>query len=81
MKVGITLLFAVQIVLCVGFYPELYFGVPVDSLEEYGNVDEYFPAEPRHGCRQPIGEAKAEGMKLIVRLKRMAGCRGGVQSL
>ena len=81
MKVGIALLFALQIGLCFGFYPELFYDVPADSLEEYGNVEEYFPAEPRHGCRQPMGEAEADGIKLIVRLKRMAGCRGGVQSV
>jgi hypothetical protein len=79
MQVGTVLFFAVQIGLSVGFYPELFFDGPVDSLEEYGNGNEYFSAEPGHGCRQPMGEAEAGGIKLIVRLKRMAGCRGGVQ--
>jgi hypothetical protein len=81
MKVGFTLFFAVQIGLSVGFYPELFCDGPFDSLVEYGNLNEYFPKEPRHGCRQPMGEAEAGGMKLIARLKRMTECRGGVQSV
>ena len=81
MKVGIALLFALQIGLCFGFYPELFYDGPVDSLEEYGNVDEIFQAQPGHGCRKTLGEAEAEEIKLIFRLKRMAGCRGGVQSV
>ena len=81
MKVGITLLFVVQIGLSVGFYPELFYDVPFNRLGEYGNVYSYFPAEARHGCRQPIGEAEAGGIKLIARLKRMAGCRDGIQSV
>ena len=81
MKVGIALFFAVQIGLSDVFHPELSYDVPFNTLEEYGNVDEIFQAEPRHGCRQTIGEAEAEGLKLIVRLKRMAGCRDGVQSV
>ena len=81
MKVAFTLFFVVQIGLSVGFHPELFYDVPVDSLEEYGNVDAYFPAEARHGCRQPVGEDEAGGVKLIARLKRMARCRDGVQSV
>ena len=74
MKIGITLIFVVQIGLSVAFYPELFYDGQVDSSGEYGNVAEYFPAEPRHGCRQPMGDAEADGIKLIVRLKKMAGC-------
>ena len=79
MKIGISsLLFLTHIGFTFGFFPELDFNHPVefhpDSLQEYRNWLE----EQSHGCGQPMGEAEEEGMKLIVRLKRMAACSQGI---
>ena len=81
MKTGLALLFLAQIGFSFGFFPELNFELPVefqqDSLQ-YRNVLENVMEEQRYGCGQPMGEAENEGMKLIVRLKRMAACSQGI---
>ena len=82
MRTGIILFLILQMELSFGFHPELDHAYPADTLAESNeegyeynqveNVDE----EPRHGCRPAMSQEEQGGIKLIVRLKRMANCRG-----
>ena len=78
MQLSLVLLFFARIRFSVGFFPELIYNhpvhVPQDSLEGYRNVQEHFGEKEGRGCRQPMEESEKEGMKLMVRLKRMAEC-------
>ena len=78
MQLSLALLFLSQIGFSVGVFPELIYNHPVvdhqGSLEVYRNVLENLVEKEGQGCGQPMGESEKEGMKLIVRLKRMAEC-------
>ena len=78
MKSFFIILFSLaQIGASFGFYPELDFDIPDDSLEELGNILQ--EQRPRSGCKHHMEKAEAGGLKLIVRLKRMIVCTGGIQ--
>ena len=78
MQLSLFIFFVAQIGFSLGVFPELIYNHPdvdhQDSLEGYRNVLENLVEKEGKGCEQPIGESEKEGMKLILRLKRMAGC-------
>ena len=78
MQLSLFLFFLAQIGFSVGIFPELIYNHPdvdhQDSLEVFRNVMENLVENEGQGCGEPMGESEKEGMKLIVRLKRMAGC-------
>ena len=82
MKTSLTLLFFAQIGFSFGFFLELNYDSPVEDHEErfqeYRYVLENVREEPSYDCGQHMGKVEKGGMKLILRLKRMAGCFRGM---